>query len=220
MTNGMRGRVRDALADALAVVLPVVCAGCDEPDVSLCEKCFAALGPAPVRWRSEGLAVWSGVVFEGVAARVVRAMKEDGRTGLARALGPVLRATVDAARVGWGDDVVVVPIPTSRAAHRRRGYRVVDLIARRGRVPVRRLLRIVRAGEDQRGLGVEERRRNVAGTLRSRDATGLRVLVVDDVTTTGATLHEAARALRAAGADVVGAVAVAATPRRRRIRDS
>ena len=157
---------------------------------------------------------------------MIRALKEDGRTGLARALAPALRAAVDAAaeRAGSGirpgaDDamrVVVVPVPTSRAAYRRRGFRVVDLVAKRAAVPVARLLRPARVTADQRGLTRDARQRNVAGSMRATDAAGCRVLVLvlDDVATTGATLAEAARALRAAGAEVVGAAVIAATPRR------
>jgi predicted amidophosphoribosyltransferase len=109
---------------------------------------------------------------------------------------------------------VIVPIPTSRAAFRRRGYRVVELVAARAGLRVERLLIHTRRTADQRGLDHASRRHNVAGSLRSRDAAGLRVLVLDDVVTTGATLAEAARALRAAGAEVVGGVTIAATPRR------
>ncbi|QKJ19991.1 ComF family protein [Microbacterium hominis] len=205
--------VRAALTGALTLLLPVECAGCDEPDIGLCEACSAALRPDPRRsGEAGGVPVWAGLAFDGVPARVLRALKEDGRTGLARALAPALRAAADAGTAGAG--AVVVPIPTTRAAFRRRGYRVVDLIARRAELPTARLLAHVRAPADQRGLGRDDRRRNVAGTLRARDAAGLRVIVIDDVVTTGATLAEAVRALRAAGAEVVSAAAVAATPRR------
>lgn len=209
--------VRAACAEALALLLPVSCAGCDEPDVALCERCELALAPAPRRQvvpaTGGGLSVWSGLAFEGVAARVLRAIKEEGRTGLARALTPALEAALLHAAVGG--DVVLVPLPTSRAAYRRRGFRVPDLLLRRAGRPATRLLRYARRTRDQRGLDREARRVNVDGSLAIRPGVmkGARVLLVDDVVTTGATLAEAARALRAAGAEVLGAVTVAATPR-------
>lgn len=206
---------REALADALALVLPTWCAGCDEPDVVLCDECRRLLAPDVRRHDTEGLAVWSGLVFEDVSARILRAIKEEGRTALARALAPALRAAVDAV-ADTGGSVEAVPVPTSRAAYRRRGFRVVELVARRAGVPISPLLRPARVTADQRGLTRDERRRNVTGSLRARDAAGRRILLLDDVVTTGATLAEAARALRAAGADVVGAAVVAATPRRTR----
>jgi len=254
--------LRRAAADALTFVLPVACAGCGEPDAALCDACRAALRPSPGRRTlASGLVVTSGLALDGVAARVVRALKEDGRTGLAAALAPALAAAVAravadpgagaglVARAGagaFGDEVglvaragagsvgdagagvglvaraladaeaveALVPVPASRSALRRRGYAVVELVARRAGLPVRPLLRAARAVSDQRGLDREERRRNVAGSLRARPSAGLRVLVMDDVVTTGATLEEAERALRAAGARVVGAATAAATPRR------
>lgn len=210
--------IRTAFADALALVLPIACAGCGIPDCALCAQCAAALAPRIAVRRVDGLDVRSGLSFDGVAARVVRALKEDGRTGLARALAPALRAAVsDLVGGEQAGDVLLVPIPTSRAAFRRRGFRVVDLIASRAGLRRVRLLRPARTTSDQRGLAREERRRNVAGSLRARDASGMRVVIVDDVVTTGATLVEAARALRAAGAHVLGAATVAATPSRARI---
>ncbi|QIG38281.1 ComF family protein [Microbacterium sp. 4R-513] len=204
--------VRGALSDALTLVLPVDCAGCDAPDTPLCEDCRAALAPRARRRTVEGIPVWSGLEFEGTAARVIRSLKQDGRTGLAAALAPALAAAVRAA--SGGVPVVVVPIPTSRAAYRRRGYRVPDLVARRAGLRVERLLASGRRTADQRGLGRGERRRNVAGSfVARRSVSGLRVVVVDDVVTTGATLAEAVRTLRAAGAEVVGAATVASTPR-------
>ena len=209
----MLSLVRTALADALALVIPVTCAGCDETDVTLCGACGILLRPAVTR-RPMSPDVWSGLTFEGVPARVVRALKEDGRTGLARDLAPALRAAVAAAErsAPSGGSVTLVPIPTSRAAYRRRGYRVVELVARRAGLPVSPLLRTVRTTADQRGLDRSARRRNVAGSLRARGAEGRAVIVIDDVVTTGATLEEAFRALRAGGADVIGGATIAATP--------
>ena len=207
---------RRACAEALALLLPVACAGCDEPDVALCERCVVALSPEPHR-RLIGAGevefpVWSGLRFEAVPARVIRALKEDGRTGLARALAPALRAALDASGGAGGATLVVMP--TSRASFRRRGYRVPDLIARRAGLRVHPLLRQIRRVHDQRLLGRDGRRRNVEGSMRAIDAAGRRVIVVDDVVTTGASLAEAVRALRNGGAEVVAAVTVAATPRR------
>ena len=211
--------VREACADALALLLPVSCAGCDEPDVALCERCALALAPAPRRQSIEApggvVAVWSGLAFDGVAARVLRAIKEEGRTSLAEALAPALAAAL--AHAGAGD-AVLVPLPTSRRSYRRRGYRVPDLLVRRvGRRPSR-LLRYARRTGDQRGLDRDARARNVAQSLVATGGAGQRVVVVDDVVTTGASLGEAVRALRAGGAVVVAAVTVAATPRRRATR--
>ncbi|TQJ32695.1 ComF family protein [Microbacterium sp. SLBN-146] len=203
-------RTRRALAEALAFVLPVSCAGCGLPDVSLCDVCRSSLAPTPLRGDLDGVPVHSGLVFDDVAARVIRALKEDGRTGLARDLAPAFAAAA-AASV---PDVTLAPIPTSRASFRRRGYRVVELVARRAGLPTARLFRYVRQPRDQRGLDATDRRRNVEGSLAvTRVPTG-RVVVVDDVMTTGATLSEAVRALRAVGVDVAGAVTIAATPRR------
>jgi predicted amidophosphoribosyltransferase len=207
--------VREACADALALLLPVSCAGCGEPDVSLCERCALALAPDPrqtgVPEPGGDVVVWSGLAFEGVAARVLRAIKEEGRTPLAVALAPALHAALARADA---DDAVLVPMPTSPSAYRRRGFRVPELLLRRAGRRGRRLLRHARRTDDQRGLDRDARRRNVAHSLVARDAAKLRVVVVDDVVTTGASLAEAVRALRAAGADVVAAVTVAATPRR------
>lgn len=157
--------------------------------------------------------MWSALPFEGVPARVLRAIKEEGRTPLVRMLAPAMRAAWE--RSG-AEECAVVPLPTSHGSYRRRGYRVPELLAAQTGQPVARLLRIARRAGDQRGLDRAARRANVAGSLRAV-APGphrLRVVVLDDVVTTGATIAEAVRALRDAGVDVMGAVTAAATPRR------
>ncbi|MBN9154253.1 MAG: ComF family protein [Microbacterium sp.] len=217
----IRYAARSALGEALSLVFPVECAGCGALDVPLCAECRTELCAVTVgRPLAHGVDVWSALAFEGVPARVLRALKEQGRTTLARPLAPALRAALDAAlatadeRRGAPAEIVVVPVPTSHAAMRRRGYRVAELLARRAGMRPVRLLRPTRAAADQRSLGRADRARNVEGSMGATSAAGLRVLIVDDVVTTGATLTEAARALRAAGAEVIGAATVAATPRR------
>ncbi|HWI30466.1 MAG TPA: phosphoribosyltransferase family protein [Microbacterium sp.] len=232
-----RDAVLGALADALALAFPVDCAGCRVPGVALCDACRGALVPRPTTRRlASGLEVWSGLPFEGPVAGALRALKEEGRTSLARALAPALASALAAAAEAavvqgaaaqasavqtsavHGADahpgLLVVPVPASRKAIRRRGYRVVDLLVRRAGVVPARLLVPARRTVDQRGLGASARRSNVEGSLRARACAGLEIVVVDDVVTTGATLEEAARALTAEGARVLAAATVAATPRR------
>ncbi len=205
--------VSEALADALSLVLPVWCAGCDASGRTLCRACAAVLQSEAATHRTVGgLSVRSALRFEGVAARAIRALKEDGRTSLARPLGALLPPLVR--RAGW-DDAVLVPLPTSRAAFRRRGYAVPELLARRSGLTSRRMLRAGGSTADQRLLSADERARNVRGTITVRGALPDAPLVLlDDVVTTGATLGEARRALESAGGRVVGAVTVAETPRR------
>ena len=201
--------VRGALADALSLAFPTWCAGCDLPDTALCSPCRAQLVPEPRRQGAGGLDIWSGLGFEGVAARVLRAFKEDGRTSLARALAPALAAALAA----HGPGVAAVPVPASPASMRRRGYRPVELVLRRCGARPLRLLRVARTTGDQRGLTREARSANVAGSMALRGVIDLPVVLVDDVVTTGATLAEAARVLRAGGMQVVGAATVAVTAR-------
>jgi predicted amidophosphoribosyltransferase len=95
---------------------------------------------------------------------------------------------------------------------------VRELRARRLRVRCLDVLRQTRRVADQSTLTATERLANLAGALtasRPASVRGRRLLIVDDVITTGATLAEAARALRAAGADVLAVAVVAATIRDR-----
>lgn len=203
--------------EMLALLLAATCAGCDRPETLLCEACRQGIRPEPsVRRTPAGLVVRAAMPFESVAARCIRRMKDDGETMLARPLGSALGEVLDVleAHPGTGGSLRLVPIPTSRASFRRRGYRVPDLLIRRsGRLPDRWLVARGRR-TDQRGLDSERRAANVRGSMRARRVLeGAAVVLVDDVVTTGATFDEAARVLSEAGAHVVSAVALAATPR-------
>jgi len=200
---------RDALLDALALLSPVECAGCGAPDRSLCAACALQLVPAPTpRLTPGGLTVVTSLHYEGAVRRVILALKEQDRTDVAAPLSAALKAAIRSL------DVDLVPVPTSRAAYRRRGYDPVALLMRRASLRPVMALRHVRATERQKSLGVEERAANLEGAFAARGSlTGRRVLLVDDVLTTGATLDEAARAVREAGGEVVGGATLAFTRR-------
>lgn len=207
--------VRAIGADVLALLLAATCAGCDAPETLLCASCRLRIRAHPVATSTTaGLLVRAAMPFESVPARCVRRLKDEGETRLAHplgtALGEVLRSALEGRPAG---EVAIVPVPTSRAGFRRRGYRIPELLIRRAGYAPRRLLRVRRTTADQRGLDVGSRARNVQGNMRARSSGGLAVVLVDDVMTTGATLDEAARALRVAGVDVLCAVVLAATPR-------
>jgi ComF family protein len=153
--------------------------------------------------------------YAGPVRGVLLAHKERGRLALVRPLASTLAAAVRALDPPAG--TVLVPVPSSPAAVRERGHdharRLAAATARRTGLRARPLLRQARPVADSAGLTAAERALNLRGALRARrPLDGLRVLVVDDVVTTGATLREAVRALRAAGAQVHGVAVVAVTP--------
>ena len=171
---------------------------------ALCERCADEA-------RLKGLdALRARFRFAGSARRSILEAKFRGVTAL---LEPLSSALVSEVQPSWQPDVVV-PIPLSAARRRRRGFNQSELVAERLAGAVGRPLRLdllerARETEAQATLDAEQRQQNVRGAFSAREVGGLRVLLVDDVTTTGATLNEAAGALRAAGATHVFGLAIA-----------
>lgn len=230
------------LSDLVDLVLPATCALCRRPGAPLCDGCreavdrslFDAPRPAVPSPPPPGMpSCWVAGEASGALRAVVTAYKDEGRRDLAEVLAPwlgqALRAVVGgeplARRSMCGRGLLVVPVPGSPRARRRRGDVPLRHLVRGavrdlpGRACVADVLAATRSTLDQSTLDSTQRAANQAGatTVRSRDRGAVEggvCVVVDDLVTTGATLAEAARALREAGARAVFAAAIGATTRR------
>ncbi|MFE9606922.1 ComF family protein [Streptomyces sp. NPDC006012] len=209
--------------DLTDLVLPTECAGCGRSRTVLCPKCRAALsGAAPRRVRPvpepPGLpVVLAAAPYADEVRATLLAHKERGALALARPLGAALARAVRAGCGRRDGSVLLVPVPSARRAVRARGHDPVRRIAlaaagelRRGgqRARVAAVLRQRRAVADQSGLGFRQRQGNLAGALEVtaggvRLLAGGRLVLVDDLLTTGASLTEAARAVREASAEEI-----------------
>jgi predicted amidophosphoribosyltransferase len=171
-------------------------------------------------------------------ARITAAYKDDDRRDCAGLLADLLGRAVDAALraspthlsvLGGGNGpVLLVPVPSSAAARRRRGDAPLNALAATvarhfhdDEVVVADALKPRRRVADQAGLDARQRADNLEHSMVVRRrwepvVARSACLVVDDVLTTGATLVEAARALRSGGSGTVVAATLCATQRRHR----
>jgi predicted amidophosphoribosyltransferase len=230
MTSGLR----DAWADLL---LGATCVGCGRPGRLLCRACEAALptvaGPAWPSPTPAGLVTpYATGPYQGTLQQLVLGLKERRLLALRRPLGHLLATSVRAALAEAAGPVAVVPVPSRPSSVRARAldstYDVTAAAARELRaagadVVAVRLLRTRPGLRDQAGLTAVERAVNLAGSMScptpglvrmARRLPRCRIVVCDDVLTTGATAREAQRALQSVGLEVLAVAAVAATRRR------
>lgn len=214
------GWLRDALLDAVALVLPVDCVGCGAPDRALCLGCRRRLSEAPGHVRLvAGVRCDAPFVYDGLPRTIMLAVKVRGQTELLQVLASPAATILVAARRDV-PDALIVRIPGSRSGYLRRGFDPVEMFVRRsgaGRTPVLRRTRrrphadTSGASAGQKSLTAVQRVDATVGTLRAehlRDLDRRPVILVDDVVTTGVTLAEGIRAVRAAGGTVARCVAM------------
>ncbi len=170
-----------------------------------CRTCVAALG------------------FHGAPARMVTCLKDAHELRLAPVMAAAMLCALEeasawpaadgAARFSPGETDAVCFVPATAGAYARRGFDHMELVsaelARAAGLPLADVL-VRSAARDQRELGRDERARNLAGTVRAtEDVSGARLLLLDDVATTGASINEACRALVGRGAASVTACVLA-----------
>ncbi len=195
-----------AVEGLVSLLVPSRCPACEEASGgAFCEACDSLLDSAEAP-----SAVYR---YGGPIADAIHRFKYDGRSDLAAPLGALM---AEAAGRWTGSIDAVVPVPLHWRRRRWRGFDQAALLAK----PVARALgvpalfhglRRVRHTPSQLDLPRHERQRNVAGAFAPRRLRGVRrVLLVDDVQTTGATLGAAASALREGGVREVRTLVLAA----------
>jgi predicted amidophosphoribosyltransferase len=219
----------------LDLLLPPRCVACGEPGASVCARCRADLprlgGPccercgAPTAWpvarcrecagrRLAFAQARAALRYDGRVPGLVAAWKERGLRGLGAELSAVVVEIVPRPQVE-----LMTFVPPQPGRQRSRGHhpaaRLAEALAQSWSLPLEPLLARVGAGRRQRGLPLEERRRNAFGAFQAGATSARRICVVDDVFTTGATVNACASALRKRGARRVEVVTLARAVRHR-----
>jgi ComF family protein len=208
-----------AIGRLLSLLAPPFCWHCGAPardPEPLCAGCRSAL-----RWLGldttllAGVETWAPVAYDGAGRSLVHALKFRGAAGVAECMAGQVAARAPERLLA---DATLVPVPLHPSRLRRRGFNQAERLARalaeRTGRPMSDCLE--RGGPPVRQMGRSRAHRATAmrGAVTARFAPAIRVTIVDDVATTGATLAACATALRAAGARQVGALAYARTPAR------
>lgn len=213
-----RGPVCAACWHSILPLTPPLCDSCGDPlptwriisvPLARCPRCRRAR-----RTVDRARAIGS---YDGALRAIVHALKYEGRRSLAKPLAELMK--VRGADVLAGSDCLV-PVPLHPSRRRTRGFDQALDLARQLGVPVHQALRRVRATPTQTSLPAAQRHRNVRGAFamapRARSLADATAVLVDDVSTTGATLEACARVLKEAGVREVRALIAArvATTRR------
>jgi ComF family protein len=156
---------------------------------------------------------YAATVYDAAVGEAIRLLKFNEKRTLVLHLGELMRAFADEEMDLDGYDIVV-PVPLYRVRLRERGFNQSELLAKElGHSNVYPILRRVRPTHVQSTLtSPEERKSNVAGAFsvaEGVDVRGQKVLVVDDVVTSGSTVDECSKVLKEAGADTVDVFATA-----------
>ena len=198
----------DSCRRSLPRVMPPLCPRCGRPQPS------GALCPACVSWQAEIDGIRSPFRFDGVMRQAIHQLKYRNLRAIAEPLAKLLNDYLATYPI---PGEVLVPVPLHQKRLRERGYNQSSLLAKAlgklTNLPVVDdcLIRQRHAPPQARSTTVEERRSNVAEAFACRDhrLKGKQVLLIDDVSTSGATLDACAAALKAIGATSVWGLVLA-----------
>ena len=199
----------------------VLCRTCFEAlprvDRPVCERCglptaFATFVCEECKYVDFGFeSARAALKYEGVGKEIVHALKYRGYKRVVEKLAaPLMLQVLDDGRFD-----AVVPVPLHRSRLRKRGFNQAELlargVARKINATVSDTLEVVHSTRDQVELSAAQRRANVAGAYKARGSLRGRILLVDDVFTTGATMSACAGTLVQAGAREIHALSLCRT---------
>ncbi|WP_235900618.1 ComF family protein [Lolliginicoccus suaedae] len=215
----------------MELILPRECGGCGTPGTSWCGACDMTVPWEPARWmprHDPGVPVWTLARHRGPLRRALSGWKEHGRSDLAPVLAYRMAHALAATATGGAGRTVLLPAPSRWWATRMRGRdAIADLASQCARLledlgggdaAMERALALHWRARDSVGLTARQRAANVQGRVRARggllstaaQAPRGRVVLIDDVVTTGALLAESVRVLRKSGIPVREAMVLAA----------
>lgn len=180
------------------LIFPSRCFGCSNLSPTICAECSINWQPNYFKTQMSNFNVYSSIIYSPIASKIILAAKENGIAAADELLINCIVSMVD--KVTTNRDMYrLVPIPSSKQSIRRRGRSfMVDLtqeVARRTGFTTLDCLALTSQVSDQSGLTKSQRLINMHGAFSSTRITRGKLIIIDDVITTGATLKEAVRAI-------------------------
>jgi predicted amidophosphoribosyltransferase len=205
------------LQDAFDLFLPANCALCQRTPKVICDACLEQFQNRQRELIRGPLHGWALCDLDDSLSVALSAFKESGRFAIADRL---IHALLNEASRDWLSDAdadLLVAMPSTTKSFAKRGFSPAGIVAKRvaaltGMPVASNSLRFCRATLDQAGLDTVGRAANLAGAMAaSRSLANRRVLIIDDIVTTGASVLEAARAIEQVGGRPIGFFAIGET---------
>ncbi len=221
------------MSSLLQMLFPTTCLICALPGPWLCNPCEEKISRVPTGGEIGGMKLWAGAYYGDELSQLILLAKEQNSAPARNYLAQlIVEAFMSAAIIPiQGSAVTLIPIPSSSAANRQRGFRHSYLLARRTaslieratsqQVEVKEGLRVNRKIADQSNLNRGERERNLSGAYsvdnrhirRSTQQVPERIFLIDDLVTSGSSIREGLRALQELGITPCGVLAAGVSPR-------
>ncbi len=209
----MAGKLIHIFKGFLGFLFPQKCLGCARPNVILCDKCLALFPDPPFEKTKAILAATS--YHDEVVKKAIRFLKYHGIKILAEPLAKLMLKRMDKTIIQTAkkpEETIIIPIPLSKKRHRQRGYNQTELIGQflSDKLSIKMennvLYKIKDTGSQVEIKDRDKRLQNIIGAFAVKNPEIIKdkkIILIDDISTTGATLNEAKKVLKAVGAKKV-----------------